>query len=97
MTTATLPDEILTDVPSDELEAWLNHEIEKPCGLFIKEKNGICNNPASWLLFIRTSCSCLFRNPEFICDECYERVHTSKLTCHRDESPITVRFIERAK
>lgn len=96
MTTATIaPAEI------EDLEAWLNHEIEKPCeaGSFVSGAHGV---PADFLAHIRRPCGCAAPTSVFWCSEhrhLYDHYGLACRACHTVTHRVLVSatFVERIR
>lgn len=100
MTTATIPDV--------DLEAWLNHELDRRCDLLRPDPAlsgpGIniqtqCKNAAEWLLSAVGECGHVGAVSQFMCVECHSRVvhewwHVCCVECH---SRATITWVERVR
>ncbi len=93
MTTTTLaPAEV------EDLEAWLNHEIEKPC--IARRAGEPCSVAAEWLAYTRRPCSHP-DGPRFYCQGHKEMLGAS-LACHPcliegEHALVSAHFIERIR
>ncbi|WP_146605129.1 hypothetical protein [Jiangella anatolica] len=95
MTTTTL-----APVENEDLEAWLNHEIEKPCDAGTLRSR--CSNQAEYLAHIRRPCGCAAPTSVFWCSYHKDRYESYGLAC-RDCHSVThavgvqATFVERIR
>jgi hypothetical protein len=91
------------DVPSidEDLEAWLNHEIEKPCDAGVLG-GGMHGIPADFLAYIRRPCGCAAPNSVFWCGQhksIYDQTGLACRYCHTMGYWVLVEatFVERIR